>query len=128
MGGFLRVVPANEFVEAMGVQVGDAESIVEFLFREAFCEVLLESGQAVFAVAVVPVEVVGHEAVRTSLDASLHPCLQNYLPVRVAEACKVFLHAAYAVTVLLQWFAVLVPFEEVQRILHGFRPQFLFVP
>ena len=55
------------------------------------------------AVTIMPVEIVGDETIEPALDTSFDPRLQNALPVRIAQAGGVFLHAADAVPAGRSW-------------------------
>ena len=65
--------------------------------REALAQIAAKARLAMFAQAIVAVEVVDHVAVDAALDAALGPGLQHGAPVRIVQAGREFPHAADAV-------------------------------
>ncbi len=74
------------------------------------------------------VEVVGDVAVHAALDAALRPRLQHRSPVRVVQARGVLAHLADAVLLRCHRRAVGVPRDQVERVFHRLRAEFLLVP
>jgi hypothetical protein len=76
-------MPGDDLAEPMSVQVGDGELLCQLRRGKTIAQVGLELAHAVFAVAVMAIEVVCDIAIDATLDSPLRPRLEDGLPVRV---------------------------------------------
>src|SRR5262245_23617293 len=129
--GFLNVywlMPIDHFVEFVRLDVADLERYPKVIHRMPPLHVGAELGQAMIAVAVMLVEIVGDVAIHAAVDAALDPGLEHGLPGGIAEAAPVLLHPADAVAVLRDRLAVRAALEELQRIGNRLWSKLLLVP
>src|SRR5258708_4969651 len=112
----------------MRVQVRDGKSLLQFFCRESLAQVLAKGRHAIFAVAIMPVKIVGDEAIHSPLEAAASQTLQDLAQMRVVQTRAILAHPADAVGLAGDRLAEFVLLQQIKRINDRLWSEQLFIP
>ena len=121
-------MPGADLGELMVGEVIDLKLRLQFPHGKPITKVGAELALAMFAEAVVAVEIIDHEPIHAGADPLANPSLEHGPPVGVVQAGPIFLHAANGIILVGYRGAVGIAFEQLQRIGYRLGAKLRFIP
>src|SRR5207247_6382066 len=87
-----------------------------------------KAGHAMFAMAIVPIKVVGDETIHPARDTATDPGFQHLAPTRIVQTCPILAHPTDAVGLVGDGLSELVFFQQLKRIRDRLWSEQLFIP